>query len=143
LAHRASEIEQAIEESQLRVSVPQVPIVMVIPVRMTEAWLLFDESSIRYAAGAPNGTIDLELPPLKRCEAIPDPKGCLYASLRTASEKSGRHLKKFNVNAAIHRVTELIVDFSPLRTLSAFQHLELSLVAAISQGWGSDLGLNP
>lgn len=36
----------------------------VIPVRMTEAWLLGHELSIRSAAGNPNGSENLELPDL-------------------------------------------------------------------------------
>ena len=32
-----------------------IPHICVVPVRMTEAWLLFDEKAIRKAAGNPNG----------------------------------------------------------------------------------------
>jgi hypothetical protein len=38
------------------------PVVPVVPVRMTEAWLLLDEQMIRTVAGRPNGTGSLGLP---------------------------------------------------------------------------------
>ena len=37
----------------------------VVPVRMTEAWLLLDEMAIRRAAGNPNGRMKLDLPALR------------------------------------------------------------------------------
>ena len=52
---RRSEIVSLMAET----SVPQVP---VVPVRMTEAWLLFDEKAIRWAASNPNGSQPLGLP---------------------------------------------------------------------------------
>src|SRR5690606_18674132 len=51
---RLAEIERA--RSSARIEGSLVP---VVPVRMTEAWLLFDESAIRRAADNPNGTVDL------------------------------------------------------------------------------------
>jgi hypothetical protein len=41
-----------------------VPHVCVVPVRMTEAWLLIDELAIRRAAGRPQSTDPLDLPKL-------------------------------------------------------------------------------
>ena len=97
----------------------------VIPVRMIEeAWLLFDEVAIRKAAGNPNGKIQIVLPELKTLEQLPDPKEKLHMILREASELKGRRLKKLNTHQCIHRITELIEDFSFLRQLSAFQILE-------------------
>ena len=73
------------------------PVVCIVPVRMQEAWLLFDESAIRSAAGNPNGKARLELPKLSDVEAIPDPKDRLYQLLKSASGYSGRRLRKFRV----------------------------------------------
>ena len=101
--------------------------VCVIPVRMTEAWLLFDLGAIRKAAGNPNGVIPLDLPPLQRLESLPDPKKDLYEVLLEASELPGRRRKTFRVAERVHRVSEYIDDFSPLRQLSAFQGLEEDL----------------
>ena len=39
-------------------------VICVVPVKMQEAWMLFDESAIRAAAANPNGTSSLSLPSL-------------------------------------------------------------------------------
>ncbi|HUT94205.1 MAG TPA: hypothetical protein VMY37_32390 [Thermoguttaceae bacterium] len=108
------------------------PAVPVVPVRMTEAWLLFDEKAIRRAAGNPNGTDPLQVP-VRQAEDIPDPKAVLHEALRTASGLSGRRRQKFNVRDAVHRVGEYIDDFSPLRRLSAFQRLEEDLATVLRE----------
>ena len=101
--------------------------VSVIPIRMMEAWLLFDEKSIRFAAGSPRGRNRLDLPALFACETLSDPKALLHRCLLAATGKSGRHLRRFNTGTAIHRVAELIPDYSPLRGLTAFERLESNL----------------
>ena len=110
--------------------------ICVVPVRMTEAWLLVDEAALRRAAGNPNGQRALSLPPLPQLEQLPDPKRLLYDFLQAASELSGRRLKSFMAHARISRIAEFIDDFSPLRTLTAFQHLEHDIQTAIyAHGW--------
>jgi hypothetical protein len=118
---RVEEIETAVVNANLLI--PQ-PYVCVIPVRMREAWLLFDEVAIRYAAGNHNGTMPLSLPSLNRLESLPNPKQELTNLLRAASGKRGRDLKKFRPNQKMHLITKRIDDFSPLRQLPAFQALE-------------------
>ncbi len=106
-------------------------IVAAVPVRMTEAWLLFDEAAVRRASGCPNGTMPLALPSVKKVEALPDPKDVLYASMREASGLKGRRRAEFEPN--IHRVAELIDDFAPLWALPSFQAMDESLCAALLQ----------
>lgn len=115
--HRVREVRRAVERIDL-----SVPSLCVIPVRMMEAWLLFDEAAIRWAAGNPNGDMPLALPELSRVEELPDPKEVLHRLLREASGRRGRRLKDFNV--PVPRVADLMDDFSLLRHLSAFQRLE-------------------
>jgi hypothetical protein len=98
-------------------------IIPVIPVRMTEAWLLFDERAIRAAAGNPNGKVPLDLPRLRSLESLPDPKSVLNDILKKASELSGRRLKSFDDTTARTLVAERIEDFSPLKQLTAFRSL--------------------
>jgi hypothetical protein len=99
--------------------------VPVVPVRMTEAWLLIDESAIRRAADNPNGKTPLDMPPLAKLEHLPDPKAICDVLLIAASEKSGRRRSKFarhtELAARRSRVADLIQDFSPLDQLPAFQ----------------------
>jgi len=101
-----------------------LPAVAIVPVRMLEAWLLFDERAIRHAAGNPNGRVALNLPPLGRIEDRPDPKEDLRQALKSASELKGRRLKKFNTSHAFWRVVDFLEDFSPLRQLPAYAAFE-------------------
>ena len=89
---RVEEIEIAMQEVRaVHEGAGLPPHVVVVPVRMTEAWLLFDEAAIRRAAGNPNGRVSLQLPPGDP-EEIADPKQLLHDLLRTASELGGRRL---------------------------------------------------
>ena len=100
--------------------------VCVVPVRMTEAWLLHDADAIRAASGNPNGRAPLELPALKHLEDRADPKEILKTALLTASEARGRVRKQKvrDFGRMRHRVAELIEDYGPLRALPAFSRLE-------------------
>jgi hypothetical protein len=122
---RYSEIERAVTVAGI--SKPFVPIV---PVRMTEAWLLFDERAIRRAAGNPNGCMPLDLLS-KDPESIIDPKTVLHDTLKKASGLKGRRLRNFRSNEAVHRVAEYIDDFTPLQDLNAFQTLRKQIVAEL------------
>lgn len=109
------------------------PHVAVVPVRMTEAWLLLDAQAIRTAADNPNGQVAISLPRLNDLEELPDPKDLLWSLLVIASELSGRRRDQFS-RARFERrqrVAELIRDFSPLRRLSAFKLFEDDLNAAL------------
>jgi hypothetical protein len=131
---RVTEIIEAIETAKQSVATP--PHICVIPVRMQEAWLLFNEAAIRKAAGNPRGREPLQLPDIRKLEQLPNPKNILHQMLYAASGLTGRRLKQFNVNESIHRLAELIDDFSPLRALSAFQELEAEIQTVVEiQGW--------
>ena len=115
---RVAEIENAMSNLSLEHWIP------VVPVRMTEAWLLHDLKAIRRAAGNPSGIADLQLPKKARWELEPDPKQKLFNALRVSSEAKGRRLDKFNVHTARARLTNLIDDFSYLRGLDSFDDFE-------------------
>ena len=135
--HRYEEIRDALKEASARDF--KTPAVCVVPVTMTEAWLLFDEPSIRQAAGNPNGKNPLNLPNLHKIELILDPKKHLSIILRKASGLSGRRLKTFNLPGTQIRITNIIEDFSPLRNLSAFQRLEDDIAKLKRNGWILDV----
>ena len=73
-AHCFAEIGEALVEANCAAKP-----VAVVPVRMTEAWLLFDHNAIRLAAGNPNGKSPLYLPKTAWDE-LPDPKSVLHGS---------------------------------------------------------------
>lgn len=95
---RLTEITQAVADNA-----PNSCYTPVIPVRMTEAWLLTDESELRHVAGNPRGKCKLNLPPPRKVEAVPDPKKLLRDSLAMASELSGRKLSRFHERFSAHR----------------------------------------
>jgi hypothetical protein len=72
----------------------------IVPVRMTEAWLLLDEPLIRRVAGNPRGKVQLNLPNAQEVERVADPKDVLRQALLTAAESTGRRrerdTKRFN-----------------------------------------------
>ncbi len=132
---RLGEIHEAVGE--IRKAITNVPpTVRVVPVRMQEAWLLFDLEAIRRASGNPQGTKPLKLPDLGGLEDSPSPKVQLYELLRDASGLQGHRRKKFQPNRAARRVADFIENFAPLRVLPAFHRLEAEIKQIIkSSGW--------
>lgn len=137
--HRDAEKEsRATRVEEIRRSVVGIepPAICVVPVHMQEAWLLFDESAIRRAAGNPRGRSKLTLPRVDRLEHEADPKGLLHGLLREASGLSGRRLKDFSSVRAAHLLGQYIADYSPLRCLPAFEALEEEVQAIVAaSGW--------
>ncbi len=114
------------------------PTISVVPVRMTEAWLLIDEAAIRHAADNPNGGIKLSLPNIKELENLPDPKEKLNEMLRTACDLSGRRLAQFKRDESARRirVADFVQDYSPLLHLSAFSRFQQDTYSLLEQnGW--------
>ncbi len=106
----------------------QKSMVPVIPVRMSEAWILFDKDAISEAVG--RVTLPFSVPRASRLEEISDPKACLDEMLlRAAGNPRGRRLKRFNreiVNLRVE-VARRIRDFSPLDSLPAFRAFQNTL----------------
>lgn len=109
-------------------------IVVVVPVRMMETWLLIDEFAIKKAAGNRNYSEGLKLPSLNNLERISNPKEMLHSALIRASGLKGRRLKKFKPHKAVHLVADNIEDYSPLRALEAFGLFENTLIEEV-QNW--------
>jgi len=109
---------------------PHVP---VIPVRMTEAWLVWAEQAIRQAAGNPKGRDPLHLPSPSRVGTLPDPKADLRTALRTASGLHGRRLDGLRTAPLTHRVAECIGDYSPLLAAPAFAKLDEDVAELVAQ----------
>jgi hypothetical protein len=79
-------------------------VVPVVPIRMTEAWLLIDEPEIRRVAGRPAGTNDLGLPSVAAIESLADPKALLAKVLLDAGQPSGRRRRaQFERDFGSHR----------------------------------------
>lgn len=131
LDDRKAEIEVALEEAT-----SSVPAVCVVPVRMSEAWFLFDPEAIRRAANNPSGTQELGLPALKHLENLKDPKAELKRALKLASGLSGRRLEKFEPEPALYRLPFFIQTYEPLRELPAFVSFRQELTEVLGvHGW--------
>jgi hypothetical protein len=125
---RIVEIRDALAKIQC-----QPPVVCVIPVRMSEAWLLLEVSAIKRAAGNPGCACTLQLPDITTLESLPNPKTELHSLLRDASELRGRHRARFSTHRAAQKVPQFIEDFGPLRSLPAFRRLEADLRAVLRE----------
>lgn len=110
-----------------------INVVCIVPIVMTEAWLLIDETAIKKAAGNRNYNGSIELPSLKRLENETNPKELLHELLKEASGIKNRRREKFNIHRAVHLVSENIQDFSSLRQLEAFKIFEKDIQNAVNQ----------
>lgn len=111
----------------------QMPTLAIVPIRMTEAWLLVDEGAIRRVAGRPNGTEALGLPSPGTVEQVPDPKKILHEALELASGATGRRLRRFRRDFGSHRrrLLEGLDHHGPVSKLTAWQQLEASVVVVM------------
>jgi hypothetical protein len=76
------------------------------------------------------------LPPLRSMEDLTDPKVALLGLLKKASGLTGRRLKSFDARARVHRLAQLIEDYSPLLVLPAFQALDVAVKQSVlDNGW--------
>ncbi len=136
-AERENRLERVKEIEAAARSVPDdslPPFVCVVPVRMTEAWLIIDESAIRQAAGNPCGSMPLGLPSLRGIESNPDPKSVLKKLLVKASGYGARRRNRFRPGPAVYRLARLIEDYTPLRDLPAFCAFEADLRQKLTDG---------
>jgi hypothetical protein len=125
---RLAEIGEAVQRVM-----PEVPHVPVIPIRMTEAWLLLEEDTIREIAGSPNGKVPLHLPKPKQVESIADPKSLLKQTLALASGLSGRRLQQFNDRFPRHRaqLLERINPDGPIRDVPSWCDFNADLAVGL------------
>ena len=84
----------------------------VVPVHMTEAWLILDEEAIRRAVGRPNGRIALDLPTPREAERRAHPKNILTNALLAASEATGR--RRRNIQRDLGRLRQRLLTNLPI-----------------------------
>ncbi|WP_080042371.1 DUF4276 family protein [[Actinomadura] parvosata] len=94
--------QQEVREAVKRVGYTNA-CVPVIPIRMTEAWLLLDEQAIRHVAGNPRGRAGLGLPKVHEVEALSDPKSYLRQCILKAAEVTGRRRESVAKRFPQHR----------------------------------------
>lgn len=121
------------QEEILREAETDVPIVSLVPVRMTEAWLFSDEAAIRFASENASGRHAIDLPHRHTWETLRELKEYLLRLIARASGKNQRALARFNVERARTMITLRSTDFAPLRGLSSFDEFERHLILALER----------
>lgn len=134
--HRDAEsVEPSVREAEIRSSLSDVlnppHLICVVPVRMTEAWLLTSEAAIRSAVGNPRGQADLSLPHANRVESV-DAKEVLFKALEAAKGLGANRARRFKPDWYRHRISELMPDLEALRKLPSFQRLESQVASHFS-----------
>jgi len=111
-------------------------VVPVVPIRMTEAWLLIDEVEIRRVAGRPSSTNHLGLPSVSAVESVADPKALLASALLAAGQPSGKR-RRAQVERDFGRNRALLLQrldvHGPINGLKAWQQLKADVAAVLAQ----------
>ncbi len=126
--HRDSENLSLQERMREFEAVTRPNVVPVVPVQMSEAWILFDGAAVAKAAGSPSSRVPV--PAIGDIEGIRNPKERLDELLfRTAGSPTGRRGRNFKRSIVDRRVSvaEYISDYAPLRHLPAFRRFQESL----------------
>jgi hypothetical protein len=123
--------QKRLDEIKLAAGVEfQQKIVAVIPVKMTEAWLLCNEEAIRCAVGNSKGVSNLDLPSGARIESC-DAKDVLDAALIQAVDHNARRRRKFYPQDYRYRVAELCTSRQKLLLIPSYKDFEDRLRSAL------------
>ncbi len=112
------------------------PWVGVVPRRMTEAWLLLDEFSLRSIVGRPRGTEPLGLPVPRDAERLPNPKERLHQALLAACVPRGRRRRKRFESQWEHYRNRLLDNLpigGPLEQVPSWVRFRDDTVAALQE----------
>ena len=106
----------------------------IVPVRMTESWLLL-EVAIRRAAGNPNGRIELDLPSPAEAERMADPKSALRLAIIVGAEVQGRRRRALakRLPGIRDQLLENLPVGGPLEQLQSWTRFRDDTVAALKQ----------
>lgn len=109
------------------------PWVGIVPVRMTEAWLLLDEPAIRQAADNPYGRMPLNLPAPSAVERIADPKATLESALLRARGNRGRRrrIDRQDFPGRRRRLLQNLPVDGPLEQLPSWTRFRDDTIAAV------------
>ena len=123
--HRDSESLSLQDRLREFETVTRPNVVPVVPVQMSEAWILFDGPAVARAAGSRDA--EVPVPRVAEIESIGNPKERLDKLLfRAAGEPAGRRGRIFRRSIAQRRVSvaEYITDYRPLENVPAFRSFQ-------------------
>jgi hypothetical protein len=133
--HRDSEtvpIAQRVQEIDEALRAFSVPYVSVVPVKMSEAWLLVEPDAIKLAVGNPNSDVQLNLPRLNQVESC-NAKAVLDNALTEAANLNARRRRKFSPDAFRHRVSEVMSTREQLLRLPSYLAFETKLEQIVKE----------
>lgn len=126
--HRDSENVSLQERLREFKNVTRPNVVPVVPVQMSEAWILFDGQAVAKAAGSRAGAVPV--PRITEIESIGNPKGrldeLLFLAAGTPAGRRGRNFRRSITQRRVS-VAEYIMDYSPLEDVPAFRAFQESL----------------
>ena len=107
----------------------------IVPVRMTEAWLILQEQAIRHAVRKAHGRATLNLPTPVEAERMADPKTILDIALLDASDERGRRRKGIQRQLPNLRrqLLESLPVAGPLEQVPSWVRFRDDTVAALQQ----------
>lgn len=110
------------------------PLVCVVPIQTTEAWLLTSEKDIREVAGKRHGRAPLNLPEIGEIERVADPKGRLQEAYMAATETTGRRRRTAGQAFGQRRAAllERLDHNGHVRNLRSFSRLRDDIGLAVS-----------
>lgn len=123
---RRAEIDHVI--SHTRILWPYVPL---IPVRMTEAWLLTDFNAIHNAIGFGKSKNEIEFLSLRKVEGLADPKAYLLNKIKEIANLPKRRERDLNVYMVRKKIGVHLTNLENLNRLSSFVSFKGDLAAAI------------
>ena len=108
-------------------------LVAVIPVQMTEAWMLADTKLLKEKIGTDKSDSELALPTkANQIESISDSKATIGNALRIAQSEQSRRRKKLQISDLYSPVSqELTIE--KLQQLSSYNNFEQNVLAAIKK----------
>ena len=136
--HRDSETMTLDERLREFDGIARSDVVPVVPVQMSEAWILFNGTAIAKAAGS--SSAEVPVPRVAELEGIRNPKARLDDLLvEAAGRPTGRRNKVFMRSIVERRVSVAgyIVDYAPLEHVPAFARFQETLAACYPYGSGA------
>ena len=127
LNHKITPAFKAVNEELGAICKNLVPIV---PVQMTEAWMLADKNILKEEIGTTRSDGDLQLPRLKSIEGISDPKGTIINAIRLAFENAPRKRRQPTISELYTPLSQKI-DLHKLSDLPSYAKFKASAKAAL------------
>lgn len=108
-------------------------LVPIVPIRMTEAWMIADKNTLKEEIGTDKDELQLELNfPIKNVEAIAEPKEKIKKAIQLACLQNPARLARINI-ADLYLPLGQKVDLSILNHLGSYRKFKKHLTEALKK----------